>query len=495
MGRASNREASSREAGSRWAGSRWARIGAAATALLLLGGCHRGPGEPPFTPPNEFGAFAPGGEGLGDPYYPRAGNTGYDVVSYDLDLRYDPGSDKLTGSATITATATTNLSRFNLDLRALEVEQATVDGTAAEHYQYDDELTLTPKTGIAKGSRFVAKITYGGEPSDYEGDTLGVGGFLHTRDGAVAIGEPEVAAAWFPVNDHPRDKATYTVRISAPDGLAAISNGALKGKTSAEGYTTWTWVESKPMAPYLATIVIGRYRVQEGVFEGKPVFMAVEASLLTNVDTEIARTPEIVDFLETQFGPYPFDALGGIVIGDGRIRYALENQSRPIYGFFLFGPGQDPTQVMVHELAHQWFGDSVSVREWRDIWLNEGFATYAEWLWAEKSGTKTTQRIFDEYYADPTSEMWQVPPGSPGRDALFHRSVYTRGAMTLQALRVAVGDDAFFSIIRTWATENAGRNATTDEFIALAEKISSRQLDRLFQEWLYGAARPALPQV
>ena len=471
-----------------------ARAGTAAAAVaLLLFGCG-GPGEPPFTPPNEFGAFAPGGDGLGDPLYPKAGNGGYDVANYDLDVRYDPGSDELTGAATITATATTNLSRFNLDLKALEVEQITINGSGADHYQHDDELVVTPKTGIAKGTQFVARITYGGEPETYAGGSLGTGGFLHTRDGAVAIGEPEVAATWFPVNDHPRDKATYTVRIAAPDGLTAISNGVLKGKTSAAGYTTWTWVEAQPMAPYLATVVIGRYRVQEGTHEGKPIFTAVEASLLPLVDIQIAKTPQIVDFLEDQFGPYPFDAVGGIVIGDGRVRYALENQSRPIYGFSFFSPGQDATIVMVHELAHQWFGDSVSVNEWRDIWLNEGFATYAEWLWVEKTSTKTAQQIFDEYFADTTADIWSVPPGNPGREALFHRSVYTRGAMALHALRVTVGDDAFYTILRTWAVEKAHQNATTDQFIALAERVSGASLFQLFQDWLYGVVRPPAPR-
>jgi len=238
--------------------------------------------------------------------------------------------------------------------------------------------------------------------------------------------------------------------------------------------------------------VVGRYRVKESTHDGLPVVLAVDTSLSTSIDRQLARTPEVIDFLETKFGPYPFDAIGGIVIDDQRIRFALENQTRPIYSQAFFDGG-DGTWVIVHELAHQWFGDSVALLDWRDIWLNEGFATYAEWLWAERTNAGAARSQFDDQYSQASSPLWKVPPGAPGADRLFDESVYVRGAMTLHALRTTVGDPAFFSILKTWATEHAHGNATTPEFIALCERISGKRLDTLFRDWLYGTKRPPRP--
>jgi aminopeptidase N len=482
-----------------------ASVAAFVAVALVLAGCTRATFSPARTagpsasPSADAGGLAGGAkdgvgsDGIGDPYLPKAGNGGYDVASYDLDLRYQPKDDTLTGTATITATATADLSQFNLDLKDLAVQSATVDGAPARTRASGTELTVTPTARIASGARFVTEIRYGGVPKPYQEPALGEIGFLHTNDGAIAIGEPHVAASWYPVNDHPRDKATYTVTIAAPTDVVALSNGVLKEKTTAGGFTSWTWVESKPMASYLATVVIGRYRLVQDTHDGKPVVTAVHASLPTRIDEAMARTPEIVDFLESKFGPYPFDAMGGIVVSDGRIRFALENQSRPIYGQAFFDGGSDGSWVIVHEIAHQWYGDSVSVENWNEIWLNEGFATYAEWLWEEGQGSRTVQGIFDQLHAVTNSPVWRVPPGEPGLDDLFSDSVYTRGGLTLHALRMTVGDEAFFTIIKTWAAEQAHGNATTAEFIALAERISGRQLDRLFQDWLYEAKRPSRP--
>jgi aminopeptidase N len=449
-------------------------------------------GIPSSTPPPVDAAPAPGSDGIGDSYYPTAGNGGYDVANYDLDLLYESGARELTGVATITATATQNLTSFNLDFTGLEVESITVDGSDAEWEHDEAELVVQPSTPLASGATFTTVVAYGGQPEGYRDPALGETGFLTSAEGAIAIGEPEVAATWFPVNDHPRDKATYTLRLSVPESLSALSNGRLLSKEDAErpGYTTWTWRESSPMAPYLATMVVGNYRVQESTHDNLPVILAVHASLPRSVDEQLARTPEVVDFLETVFGPYPFDALGGIVVNDPRIGFALENQARPIYGFF---PRDDPSWLLAHELAHQWYGDSVSVHDWREIWLNEGFATYAEWLWDEHRGVATAQQAFDEFYDNVGPSLWNVPPGDPGRDRLFSSSVYIRGGMTLHALRVTVGDDAFFRILPEWASRKRDSTATTREFIALAEEISGQQLDQLFQDWLYGTEQPPRP--
>lgn len=468
---------------------------AAALAAALLAGCATPPVITPLPTPTtsaDPADFAPGAEGIGDPYFPNAGNGGYDVTHYDLDVRYEPDTDRLSGTARITATATTGLSSFNLDLTGLSVERVTVDGTDARVDHDDPELVITPAAPIPAGSEFVLEITYGGVPATLSDPGLGSSGFMHTDDGAVAIGEPEVASSWFPVNDHPRDKATYTITIAAPDDLSAISNGVLRGKTSDGGFTSWEWEMSDPMAPYLATMVVGEYRVHESTHDGLPVIIAVDADLPSSVDSELARSGEVVDFLEGYFGPYPFDAIGGIAIDDRRIRFALENQSRPIYGPGFFGGG-DASWVVVHELAHQWYGNSVALHEWGDIWLNEGFASYAEWLWAEDRGEQTAQQAFDAIYAQAQAGIWSVPPGEPGPDDLFSSSVYVRGAMALHALRVTVGDEDFFAMLKAWASEKAHGNGTTEDFIALAERISGEQLDDLFDDWLFQDSRPPRP--
>jgi aminopeptidase N len=374
----------------------------------------------------------------------------------------------------------------------------TVDRVAATSTTDGDELVITPATPLRSGQPFTVTVAYGGVPVPYQEPGLGEVGFLASaQHGVIAVGEPEVAASWFPVNDHPSDKATYTIAIAAPDGLSALSNGVLTAKTSARGYTTWTWRESVPMAPYLATVVIGRYRVHEGNHDGKPVLTAVDPSLPSTIDAVLARTPEVADYLAGLFGPYPFDAYGGIVVADDRVTFALENQSRPVYSRKFFTDPRRGLSVVVHELAHQWFGDSVSVRSWSEVWLNEGFATYAQWLWTADHGGDSVQATFDDLYNASPPALWTTPPGDPPRDDLFTDnhgdSVYTRGAMTLQALRVTVGDDVFFRIVRAWAGQQAGGSASTAQFIALADQVSGRHLDQLFADWLYGTVRPGRP--
>ena len=483
---------------------RRAWLAVAAVLAVTLAGCTRttptlssipsGPATPAPTVSAPPGPPGPGADGIGDSYYPRAGNGGYDVGNYDLDVGYDPAGRTLTGRATITATATGNLTRFDLDFTGLDTSSITIDGAAAQFEQRDDgELVVTPAGTLAAGSTFTTVVTYSGHPRGYADPALGQTGFLATTDGAIAIGEPEIAATWFPVNDHPRDKATYTIRISAPSGLSALSNGVLVSRENSAraGFTTWTWRISSPMAPYLATMVVGNYRVHESTHEGLPVIIAVDTSLSRDIDDVLARTPEVIDYLETVFGPYPFDALGGIVVDDARIGFALENQTRPVYagGFFEGGGG---VSALAHELAHQWFGDSVSVHDWSEIWLNEGFATYAEWLWEEHTGGRTAQATFNDIYAGGFGG-WDVAPGAPGRAALFSGAVYVRGGLTLHALRVTVGDNAFFRILKEWTARKKDSSATTAEFIALAEEISGSQLDTLFQEWLYDTDRPPRP--
>jgi aminopeptidase N len=463
-------------------------------AALAAGGCtgtREGGVDEPAPTATGSPVFRPGGDGLGDPYFPRYGNGGYDARHYALRVKYDPATDRLSGTATIDATATDDLSSFNLDLSGLTVHEAVVDGAAARHARQSDELVITPAAGLRRGATFRVEITYDGTPAALSRPGLGATGFLHTADGAFAIGQPQAASTWYPVNDHPLDKATYTIELTAPERLAAISNGVLTGSVASAGWKTSTWEVRQPMASYLSTVAIGNYRVTTGAHKGKPLVNAVAGSLPRGpADAAMELTDEVADFLEERFGPYPFDAYGGIVIDDERISFALETQTRPIYAASFFDAA-DGTWVVAHELAHQWFGDSVSIRHWKDIWLNEGFATYAQWLWVEHRESRTAQQQFDAEY--DSLQTWETPPAEPGAGQIFSAAVYRRGAMAVHALRKTVGDDDFFRILKTWATEKRNGNATTAEFIAVAERVSGESLRPLFDAWVYGKTKPPKP--
>jgi len=440
----------------------------------------------------------PGAAGVGDPYFPLDGNGGYDAKHYDLAIRYAPATDVLNGVVTIRARATQQLSAFNLDLDGLTIRSVTVDGRPARWSRIGTELTVTPRRALHKGAAFVTKIAYDGVPKVIHDPDLGDGGAFTTADGVMILGEPDVAQAWFPSNDHPIDKASYSIALTVPTGLEALSNGSPAGRSTRAGWTTWRWAQPEPMASYLAMAAIGEFDVksyrQNGIRFVDGIDPALPAEQYDIAAKSFAREPEILKFLSGFFGPYPFRAAGGIVDADGEWGYALENQGRPIYTPGDFANQEDGDSVVVHELAHQWYGDSVALGRWSDIWLNEGFASYAEWLWSEHEGLGTAQATFDRFYATPaTSSLWRYKVADPGAANLFVGAVYNRGAMTLHALRKAVGDKAFFRILRSWAQIHRGGNVTTAEFIRHSERISGKDLDALFTKWLYTTSKPATP--
>jgi len=439
----------------------------------------------------------PGAPGIGDPYFPGYGNGGYDVSHYDVRLRYDPATDRVSGTTTIVAKPTTDLTRFNLDF-ALTTNAVRVNGAVASFTTSGTELQVTPPALLRAGSLMTVVVTYTGIPSEVEVD--GYTAWTRTPDGALAVNEPEISWWWFPANDHPLDKATFDISVAVPNGVEVISNGVLTGMLPQPGgQVRWSWRTTSPMATYLAFVAIGQYEIVTGTGSGgQPMINAYAEDLGEHegaVKASIERTPEVVDFLAERFGPYPFEAQGGVVPMSGP-GFALENQTRSVYDRQSFRRGSN-LYLVVHENAHQWFGDSVSVRSWRDIWLNEGFASYAEWLWSEAVGEGTAQEVFEFEYAlrPPESTFWQVLVADPGPSRIFTGAVYDRGAMTLHALRTAVGDDAFFRIMRAWAAQKRHSNAETAEFIALAEQVSGHQLDELFHTWLYTAGRPDVPGI
>jgi len=276
-----------------------------------------------------------------------------------------------------------------------------------------------------------------------------------------------------------------------PRGNRVIANGRQVSRRDHRSTTTYRWVADEPMVPYLAFFAAGEYAVAKGRHEGLPWLVAVSKDLPQWSRREsmrmLTKTPAIVSWLESQVGPYPFSQTGGLVTGLSP-GFALENQTRPTYE--ALGPGA--AGLLVHELSHQWFGDSVAVHQWRDIWLNEGFASFMAIRYAETHGGQDAQAWLESRWqaAGADDAFWKLHIGDPGPSDVFDLAVYDRGAMTLQALRHRVGDEAFWTILRTWASDHAGGNGSIEEFEALAQQVSGQDLSAFFLAWLSTSARP-----
>jgi aminopeptidase N len=434
-----------------------------------------------------------GAPGVGDPYFPQAGNGGIDVRDYSLRLAYDPATRRLDGLARLSIVATQDLRRFDLDLRRFTLGSVTVDGRPARVLRDGQELLITPRRPLRRGSAFTVVVPYTGVPETVVDPDGSSEGFVPTADGAVVVGEPQGSPGWYPVNDTPRDKATYTVQMTVPEGLTAVGNGALEGQVSHRGRTTFRWRERYPMAPYLATITLGRFTVATGrTPSGVPTYVAVDPTQAADAAPVLAELPEMVSFLERLYGGYPFETVGAIVDDAPELGYSLETQTKPV---FDSAPSES---TLLHELSHMWFGDAVTLRTWPDIWLHEGFASWSEWIWAEHQGGPTTAEQFAELAAIPASDMdfWNPPPGNPGGPKnMFDDTIYDRGAMTLEALRQRIGDRAFVTVLRRWYAEHRYGNVSTPEFVALAERVSGQRLGAFFVRWLYKPGKPAgLPE-
>ncbi len=475
------------------------------TALLASGGG----ADPAGTAPPSTGS-APAGLDLtgpvdgstsgGDPYFPNAGNGGYDVQHYAIDIRYDPVSRAVDAAATVRLRTTAALRSFSLDLRQLTARRVRLNGQNAAFSQADGELVITPARPLAAGRVVRVVIAYGGTagtPTDSEGVPYG---WYAVDDGAMVASEPDGASTWFPANDIPSDKATFDISVTVPGngpdhpgGTVAVGNGLPVGppRTRA-GWTTWSWTAHEPMSTYLVTASVGNYELTRSRGpRNLTIINAVDADLtpadLATTEASLALQPEMISFFEGFYGRYPFSSFGAIV-DDDSVGYALETQTRPVYSQVA------RESTVAHELAHQWVGDSVSPAQWQHIWLNEGFATYSQWLWAEHRGQGTAQEQFEKVMAIPdTDEFWTTVIADPGPLGLFVDPVYERGAATLHALRLTIGDQRFFMLLKRWAKDNAGGTVTTADLIALAEKVSRKQLDTFFHAWLYAPVKPQPP--
>jgi aminopeptidase N len=462
------------------------------TAGVAVSDDDRDDAAPPTVPTAPTTTVAAGRPSAGapdanDPYYPGLGNGGYDVTHYALDLSWSPVNERLDGIATIEATATHWLSSFSLDLVGLEVESVMVDDVeVTASRQGERELVIEPDETILAGQEFTVVVAYGGVPTVLapRAQLLEPGWVSDGRESHV-IGEPDGASAFFPANDHPTDKATYSFRVTVPDDLAVATNGTHVETIAGEGFDTWVYEADDPMAPYLVQVVVANLDFPDPTTgpDGLTIRHAVDADIPDDALGALDETARMIEVFEELFGPYPFSAYGVAVV-DEPLGLALESQTLTLVGSDAIGD----ESILAHELAHQWFGNDVSPGSWRDIWLNEGFATYGEWLWSERSDGPSADVIADE----AAGMELDLPPGDPGPDDLFADSVYVRGALTLHVLRHQLGDEAFFDLLRAWSERYGGRTATSADFEALATQVAGEDLTPLFDAWLRAADAPDL---
>ena len=452
-------------------------------------------------------------DGLGDPLYPDLGNAGYDVQHVDVAIRFDTSSGRLEGQSVMEILALEDLDSWSVDLDVLFPSAVLVDGEPAEWSHENGELRIDPAKVVAAGETVALSITYGGltEPYDSPAATFMMG-IQRSVDGFFALSEPDGTSSWMPVNDHPSDKATYSLAVSVPGPLVVAASGTLVDVEQADdGFIKYMFEVADPIAPYLLALGIGDFKlVEEEGPDGVVIRNYFDVDIRDSTLTIFDKQAEMIAFLADRFGPYPFDTYGALVLDTTEVGVALETQTLSTFGAQVLSLGED---VVIHELAHQWFGDSVSLERWDDIWLNEGFATYAQWLWVEEtqrpefrdvriaqayelmSGRQFLNGTGSESVAAAQAYRQFPPPGEPRADDIFNASVYLRGGLTLHALRLEVGDETFFDIARTFQTRFAYANATTADFIATVNEVAGEDLTGFVEAWLYDEAMPPLPSL
>ncbi|MFC8302063.1 M1 family metallopeptidase [Specibacter sp. NPDC057265] len=436
-----------------------------------------------------------------DPYVPLHGSTSYAVEHYDLDLELRLAGNRLQGRAVITARALVPLTSVELDLIGLGMDKVAVDGARVlKHSQRQGKLQLQLASPLPAGTQFTLDIRYSGLPSPHNSDWGDVG-WEELDDGVLVAGQPTGAPTWFPCNDRPDDKASYRFTVTTDAGYTAVCNGTLLSHSRKSSRESWVYEQSAPMATYLATLQIGRYRrLTLPAPEGRsqlPITVAVPKKLQATAAAALARQREMVEAFTRCFGPYPFPSYT-VVVTEDELEIPLEAQTLSILGSNHLTTGWEEQRLIAHELSHQWFGNSLTLASWCDIWLHEGFACYAEWLWSEESGAMGVAARAAAAHAKLRAEPLAFAIGDPGPEQMFDDAVYKRGALALEALRCAAGEANFFALLHRWVAENRHGSVSTAGFVALADQLCATvpgfSAAGILTPWLYQTALPALPR-
>ncbi|APA98996.1 M1 family metallopeptidase [Nocardia seriolae] len=430
-----------------------------------------------------------------DDYLPQNGNRGYRVSRYELELVYKMSSNRLAGHAEITAVTIGARDRFALDLsQALSVSKVFVNGAKPAKYVHQrGKLVITPRQKIPAGAALVLSVHYAGPPKPVRGP-WGEVGWEELTDGALVASQPNGAASWFPCDDHPSSKASYRISITTDSPYYAVANGTLMRKQTKASQTTWVYEQPEPMSSYLATIQIGQYRKQrlDAPRGAVPMQAVIPPRLRAAFEHDFARQPRMMEVFSELFGPYPFEAYT-VVVTDDDLEIPIEAQGISVFGANHCDGRRGHERLVAHELAHQWFGNSLTIRQWRDIWLHEGFACYAEWIWSEAADGPSADQLARTAHRNLSRLPQDLLLADPGPEHMFDDRVYKRGALTLHALRLTIGDAAFFDLLRTWTARYRHASITTGEFTDLAGHYNPLPLQSLWDSWLYARSLPALP--
>jgi aminopeptidase N len=428
-----------------------------------------------------------------DSYTPQSGDPTFGVESYDLRITYRVRNNRLEGVAILHAIARTSLRAFTVDLVGLRATRVRVDGAApARSRPGARKLSITPARPIAAGERFTVEIVYSGQPGPRR-SRWGAIGWEELADGALVASQPTGAPTWFPCNDRPDDRAKYRIEVTTEDGYEVAATGTPGKAVRRAGLVTTTFTCDTPTATYLAAVHIGRYRTTvlagTGVQGVPAVRMTAPIPLRPAVTTAFVDVPKMLRVFGEAFGLYPQDECALVVTADV-LEIPLEAQGLAVFGSNHLVPAAQ--RLVAHEIAHQWFGNSVGLARWQDIWLNEGFACYSEWIWSEASGAASAATLAAAHHARLAAASQDLVIADPGPGRMFDDLVYKRGALTLHALRVRLGDAAFFGMLRAWTATHRHRTVVTDDFRAAVTQAGGADAARLLSAWIDRAPLPAL---
>jgi aminopeptidase N len=445
-----------------------------------------GPGAPASTGPAEVAAGV-------DPYLPDRGPGGLDVARYDLDLDYRVATNRLDARAVVHATAAADLDRLSLDLVGLQVSRVLVDGRRPARFAVrDGRLEVRLARPVAEGAPIAVEVHYGGSPGPRRGP-WGEVGWEELTDGVIVAGQPDGAPSWFPCDDRPCAKAAFRIAVTTEVGYEVVCNGALVSRRQRSSRVRWEFEQREPTAPYLATVQIGRYERAALAAGPVPQDVVAPARLRAARAHDFARQPAMMELFVDRFGPYPFDRYD-VVVTDDPLEIPLEAHGLSVFGANHVDGHRGTERLVAHELAHQWFGNSLTAATWRDIWLHEGFAAYAEWLWEEHAGGRSADAQARTVHQRLAGLPQDLVIGDPGPDLMFDDRLYKRGALTLHALRTDLGDAAFFDVLRAWTARHRHGTVTTAAFAACIADVAGTDAGPVLAAWVGAAPLPPLPR-
>lgn len=425
-----------------------------------------------------------------DSVYPRVGDPGVDALHYDLTLAWDPETDTLTGTEVLTFRSTTSAPRFQLDLgRPLTVGSLTLDGAEVPFEERGKDLVVT--ADVVADQHYELELDYAGTPAPVPAPTtrtdFNTTGFTITDTHETwTMQEPFGAFTWYAVNDHPSDKALYDFTLSVPSPWSGVANGALESRTDEDGVTTTSFSLDEPAASYLTTVAFGDFETTEDrSASGVPISYWVNRSAAPGTLQSLRVTPTAMAWLEEKLGPYPFDTFGIVVVDS---ESGMETQTMVTLGDTSYTTSDE---VILHELAHQWYGDTVTPDDWRDVWMNEGMAMYLQGMWeAERAGVAIDD-VLDRWV--PTEGLERSvagPPADYDAGSFGSTNIYYGPALMWHELRERIGDDEFFAMVRAWPEANVNGNAGRDDYLPWLEEQTGEELSAFFDAWLLGRETP-----